>query len=152
MGITKMYSIDSARLKRRIAEKGLTQPKVAAALGIAYQALNRGINEGCLSDMKLKRICALLDTDIDYICGATDDDYGYHQHKKPKAFNTPDDFEKAWMNSGNGLVLKKEHATHGTEAVSIRSLNYMPVPDLLDFIVKQCGSLPLYDAIRRHEQ
>lgn len=77
MGKTKMETIDTERLKKCISAAGLTQPKVAERIGVAYQALNRGINAGKLSSIKLNSICSLLDCDPEYIKGTIDQNDGY---------------------------------------------------------------------------
>lgn len=158
MGRTEMCNIDKERLKEVILSRGMTQPKLAKKIGVAYQALNRGINEGRLSAVKLKAICSLLDCDEEYIKGNAVLDFGFNQHNKPQRFNNLEDFEAAIKEmdpeeDGN-IQFMLARDSSGKIETQVRCREYVPIDrlldELLDALIYEGKDDRILDALKRH--
>lgn len=154
MGRTEMYSIDADRLRSLIKARGMTQPQVASAIGVAYQGLNRGINEGRLSAIKLKAICSFLDCDEEYIKGNAALDFGFDQHNKPRRFDNLEEFEAAIKEmapeeDGNiQFMLSRNYS--GKIETKIRCRDFVPIDWILDALICDGKEKYIFDALKRH--
>ena len=69
MSKAKLISIDTQRLFDVMKAKGWNQKRLADALSLNYQALNRRIKSGNLSNTDLLAIAHVLDVDPDFLKG-----------------------------------------------------------------------------------
>lgn len=89
----KKIEINTPRLKDAMRLNKITQKTICGYLGTEPTSFNKRLSDGRMSIRELTTICAIIDSDIDFIRGIVDDDFGFCKHKKEKSKETNSIFD-----------------------------------------------------------
>ena len=141
------------RLVKKMAEKRLTQKRLAEMLNVDSSSLNKRIKAGDMARSELVSICGLIDSDVDYILGAADNDYGYKKHDEPGGgYTTPEEFAAAYYrqdNKENACCIKSAFDISGNRTVSIKISEYRELSGLIEDLVNRGYLIEIKQGIAR---